>query len=42
MYKPKLFAHGHVHINYGRDFKRDSMYNETRVINAFEKFIVEI
>ena len=41
-YKPKLFAHGHVHINYGRDFKRDSMYNETRVINAFEKFIVEL
>ena len=20
-HKPKLFAHGHVHINYGRDFK---------------------
>ncbi len=41
-YKPKLFAHGHVHINYGRDFKRESYYNETKVINAFEKYIVEI
>lgn len=41
-YQPKLFAHGHVHINYGRDFKRESYYNGTKVINAFEKYIVEI
>lgn len=41
-YKPTLFAHGHVHINYGRDFKRESVYNETRVVNAFEKYIVDI
>ncbi|MDE6024753.1 MAG: metallophosphoesterase family protein [Lachnospiraceae bacterium] len=41
-YRPKLFAHGHVHINYGRDFKRESMYHDTKVINAFEKYIVEI
>ncbi|MBQ9198655.1 MAG: metallophosphoesterase family protein [Lachnospiraceae bacterium] len=40
--KPKLFAHGHVHINYGRDFKRESMYNETRVINAYEKYLIEM
>lgn len=41
-FKPKIYAHGHVHINYGRDFKRESMYGETRVINAFEKYIVEL
>lgn len=41
-YKPKVFAHGHVHINYGRDFKRESVYNETKVINAYERFIIEI
>lgn len=41
-YKPKLFVHGHVHINYGRDFKRESVYNETKVINAYERYIVEI
>lgn len=41
-YEPVLFAHGHVHINYGRDFKRESYYHKTRVINAFEKYIVEI
>ena len=41
-FKPKIYAHGHVHINYGRDFKRESMYGETLVINAFEKYIVEL
>lgn len=41
-YKPKLFVHGHVHINYGRDFKRESFYNETKVINAYERYIIEI
>lgn len=41
-YEPKLFAHGHVHINYGRDFKRESMYGNTRVINAYEKHIIEL
>lgn len=42
MYKPKLFAHGHVHINYGRDFKRMSKYNDTTVVNAYEKYIIDI
>jgi Icc-related predicted phosphoesterase len=41
-YEPKIFAHGHVHINYGRDFKRESIYKNTRVINAYEKYIIEI
>ena len=41
-YKPKLFAHGHVHINYGRDFKRLSDYNGTKVVNAYERYIIEI
>ena len=41
-YQPKLFVHGHVHMNYGRNFKRESMYGNTRVINAFERYIVEI
>ena len=41
-YQPKLFVHGHVHMNYGRNFKRESMYGNTQVINAFERYIVEI
>ena len=41
-YEPKLFVHGHVHMNYGRSHKREDMYGNTRVINAFEKYIVEL
>ena len=41
-YEPKLFIHGHVHMNYGRDFRREDMYGNTKVINAFERYIIEI
>jgi Icc-related predicted phosphoesterase len=41
-YEPKVFAHGHVHVNYGRDFKRESVYKNTKVINAYERYIIEI
>ena len=41
-YEPKLFVHGHVHKNYGRDFKREDMYGNTRVINAYERHIIEV
>ncbi|MGN0394100.1 MAG: metallophosphoesterase [Coprococcus sp.] len=41
-YKPKYFVHGHVHINYGRDFVRESKYMDTTIINAFERYIIEI
>lgn len=41
-YQPQIFAHGHVHLNYGRQFPREDKVGETRVINAYEKMIVEI
>lgn len=41
-YNPKIFAHGHVHLNYGRQFPREDKIGETMVINAYEKYIVEI
>lgn len=41
-YKPAFFVHGHVHLNYGRKYPRLSAYNETQVINAYEKYIFEI
>lgn len=41
-YKPAFFVHGHVHLNYGRQYTRLSVYNETQVINAYEKYIFEI
>lgn len=40
-YKPAFFVHGHVHLNYGRNFPRVSTYNETQVINAYEKYVFE-
>lgn len=41
-YKPRFFVHGHVHMNYGRNFPREDKLGETTVINAYEKYILEI
>lgn len=40
-YKPKFFLHGHVHANYGRNFKRKDTFMETTVINAYDFYVVE-
>ncbi len=40
-YSPKYFIHGHVHLNYGRNLRRVDSYNETTVINAFERYIFD-
>ena len=40
-YKPKFFFHGHVHANYGRNFKREDQFGNTTVINAYEYYVVE-
>jgi len=40
-YKPKFFLHGHVHMAYGRKHVRYDKYEETHVINAFERCIFE-
>lgn len=40
-YKPRFFLHGHVHMSYGRDHKRYDKYQETHVINAFERCVFE-
>ena len=41
-YKPKYFVHGHVHKTYGRKFKTVDHFGETTVINAYERYIIEI
>ncbi len=41
-YKPGYFIHGHVHMNYGRNHVREDAYGSTRVINAFERYVIEI
>lgn len=40
-YNPKFFIHGHVHRNYG-NFRRTQIIGKTTVVNAFEKYIIEI
>jgi len=41
-YKPRYFVHGHVHMNYGRQFPREDTLGDTKIINAFCRYIVEI
>ncbi len=41
-YEPKYLVHGHVHMNYGRQYVRESTYKNTKIINAYEKYIIEI
>ncbi len=41
-YQPGYFIHGHVHMNYGRDHVREDERGKTRVINAFERYVIEV
>ncbi len=40
-YHPKFFLHGHVHLSYGRNQKRYDKYEDTHIINAFERCVFE-
>lgn len=40
-YKPRIFLHGHVHLSYGRGHKRYDKYQETHVINAYERCVFD-
>ena len=41
-YKPQYLIHGHVHMSYGHDIPREIDYNGTRVINAYERYTIEL
>lgn len=41
-YQPKFFFHGHVHLSYGYNIPREDRINNTRVINGYERYIIEI
>lgn len=41
-YKPRVFAHGHIHRNYGVSIPQKTQHGSTTVINAYEYCIVEI
>lgn len=40
-YHPRYFLHGHVHMTYGRDTRRYDIYQNTQVINGYERFIFD-
>ena len=40
-YEPRFFVHGHVHMSYGRNYKRYDKYENTHIINAYERCIFE-
>lgn len=41
-YRPKYLVHGHVHISYGHNIPREIDFGGTKVINAFERYTIEI
>jgi len=41
-YHPKYWLHGHVHMSYGTDTTRVRDYNGTKVINACERYVLDI
>ena len=41
-YKPAYLVHGHVHMSYGYKIPREIDYNGTKIINAFERYTIEI
>ena len=41
-YKPRYLIHGHVHANYGANVPRVLQRGETTIINAYERYMLEI
>ena len=41
-YHPRFLVHGHVHMTYGQSAVRELEYNGTTVVNAYERYIIEI
>ncbi len=41
-YKPRYMVHGHVHLNYGMDRPRVLHRGDTTIVNACERYIIEI
>lgn len=41
-YHPAYLCHGHVHMNYGQNQPRVLQYGETTIINASERYVLEL
>lgn len=39
---PAFFVHGHIHMNYGWQIPRLAQRGDTCVVNAYERYIIEI
>ena len=42
VYRPPLMLHGHIHLSYGANIPREHIYHSTRIVNAFERYVVEL
>jgi Icc-related predicted phosphoesterase len=40
-FTPRYFIHGHVHMNYQRNVRRITSYQDTTIVNAYERYIIE-
>jgi len=41
-WKPKYLIHGHMHLSYGHAIQREMERNGTRIINAYDKYELEL
>jgi len=41
-YSPKYFFHGHIHLNYGNHNLRVTQYKNTKIVNAFNYYLIDI
>lgn len=42
-YQPKYHLHGHIHLNYGRGIRRESLHaSGTKIINCYDHYMLEI
>lgn len=41
-YSPRYLVHGHVHMAYGHDIPREISYKDSTVVNACERYTIDI
>lgn len=40
--EPSYLVHGHVHMNYGTDIPRQIIRGKTTIVNAYERYVLEV
>ena len=41
-YRPRYLVHGHIHLSYGHEIPRELDYNGTKIINAYERYVIDV